>query len=145
LQTQLLSNGGTFVNVGNLAPFTVGSGTVLFEGSNPFYVQDELESQGTVIVDTASIGELIQNTLTDGIYAAVGDTSVLDLGGTGGGLKPGITKIQGPPDQTAQYGFQGWTELQMNTLLDVGAGRHHQHRWRPCAEHGNEFGHWRRL
>lgn len=114
LQTQLLSNGGTFVNVGNLAPFTVGSGTVLFEGGNPFYVQDELESQGTVIVDTASIGELIQNTLTDGIYAAVGDTSVLDLGGTGGGLKPGITKIQGPPDQTAQYGFQGWTELQMN-------------------------------
>jgi hypothetical protein len=114
LQSQLLSNGGTFVNVGNLAPFTQGSGTVLFEGSNPFYVQDELQSLGTVIVDTASIGELIQNTLTDGIYSAVGDTSALDLGGTRGGLTPSITKMQGPPDQTAQYGFQGWTELQMN-------------------------------
>lgn len=114
LQSQILSNGGTFVNVGNLASFTQGSGTVLFEGSNPFYVQNELQSLGTVIVDTGSIGELIQNTLTDGIYSAVGDTSVVDLGGTRGRLIPGITKIQGPPDQTTQFGFQGWTELQMN-------------------------------
>lgn len=113
LQSVVLSNGGTFINAGTVAPFIQCSGEVLFTGTNGFYVENELQSIGTVVVDTKNINELIGNTLTDGIFSAVGSASVIDLGGALEGLKVDITKIQGPAIDP-NLGFTGWTELTLN-------------------------------
>lgn len=104
LQSEVLSNGGTFINAGTLAPFIQGSGTVLFTGTNAVYIENELQSDGTVIVSTP-IAELIGNTLTDGIFYANGSGTVIDLGGAGTGNSL-ITAIEGP-----QGNPTGWTEL----------------------------------
>jgi hypothetical protein len=118
LQSQLISNGGTFINAGTVAPFIKGGGNVVFSGTNPFYVQNELQSNGTVTVDEP-LAELVTNTLTDGIFASVGAGTFINLGGAApvGGTTPvivNIATVQGPADQTALIGFHGWTELTMD-------------------------------
>jgi hypothetical protein len=113
LQSMVISHGGTFVNAGTVAPLFLCDGDVLFTGTNGFYVENELQSLGTVIVDTKTIDEVIGNTLTDGIYSAVGDTSIIELGGSRQGLSVSISKIQGPAIDLS-LGFTGWTELTLD-------------------------------
>ncbi|HQT78973.1 MAG TPA: hypothetical protein PLD10_18115 [Rhodopila sp.] len=109
LQSLVFSNSGTFVNAGTVAPFIQGSGNVLFTGTNGFYVENELQSIGTVVVDTSKIDTIISNTLTDGIYSANGPGTVIDLGGTLEGLTVSIQSMEGP-----QTNLSGWTELTLS-------------------------------
>lgn len=122
LQSYVISNSGTFVNVGTFAPFLQATGNVLFTGTNGFYVENWLQSLGTVTVDTKSIGEITgatstvvagvtvaANTMFDGIYDATGADSVVNLGGAMEGLKVNIATLEGPPAYPT-----GWAELIMN-------------------------------
>ncbi|HBK04620.1 MAG TPA: hypothetical protein DDZ81_02015 [Acetobacteraceae bacterium] len=119
LQTYMVSDNGTFVNVGTFAPFFQGTGNVLFTGTNGFYVENWLQSLGTVTVDTKSIGEITgatptivagstiaPNTLFDGIYDATGANSVMNLGGALENLIVNIATLEGPPAYPT-----GWAEL----------------------------------
>ncbi len=122
LQSYMVSNSGTFVNVGTFAPFFQGTGNVLFTGTNGFYVENWLQSLGTVTVDTKSINEITgaaptvaagvtiaANTMFDGIYDATGATSVVNLGGALEGLIVNIATLEGPPANPT-----GWSELVLN-------------------------------
>lgn len=122
LQTYMVSNSGTFVNVGTFAPFLQASGNVLFTGTNGFYVENWLQSMGTVTVDTKAIDEITgaaatvvagitvaANTMFDGIYDATGSNAVINLGGALEGLIVNIATLEGPPAYP-----NGWAELIMD-------------------------------
>lgn len=122
LQTYMVSNSGTFVNVGTFAPFFQGNGNVLFTGTNGFYVENWLQSLGTITVDTKAIDEITgttgtvvggvtiaANTMFDGIYDATGPSSVVNLGGALEGLIVNIATLEGPPAYPS-----GWAELIMD-------------------------------
>lgn len=105
LQSQVFSNSGTFINAGTVASFVQGTGNVLFTGTNALYVENLLQSIGTVTVDQP-LAELIGNTLTDGIFDANGDLNLLQLGGASPGTVVNIATIQGPQALPI-----GWTEI----------------------------------
>jgi hypothetical protein len=98
------------VNGGTLDAFFSVEGNLTLTGTNGVYITSEIEALGgTVTIDTP-IAEMTGNTLFDGIFAAVGPGSVVDLGGAATAAGPGaivnIATIEGP-----QGNPTGWTEL----------------------------------
>jgi hypothetical protein len=113
LQTNVFTAAGdnaAIINGGTLNAFFAVEGTITLTGTNGVYITSEIEAlSGTVTIDTP-IAEMTGNTLFDGIFAAVGPGSVVDLGGAATAAGPGaivnIATIEGP-----QGNPTGWTEL----------------------------------
>jgi hypothetical protein len=113
LQTNVFTAAGdnaAIINGGTLDAFFSVEGTLTLTGTNGVYITSEIEAlSGTVTIDTP-IAEMTGNTLFDGIFAAVGPGSVVDLGGAATAAGPGaivnIATIEGP-----QGNPTGWTEL----------------------------------
>ncbi len=104
-------NGGTLVNAGTIYALIQTTGNVLFTGTNPFYLEWEMQAlSGTATIDTDTIGEYnaAQNTLFDGIFEAVGAKQAINLGGIIGGLKVNVETLSGPKS-TPTSNF--WTDL----------------------------------
>jgi hypothetical protein len=97
---------GTIVNAGTVDAFIQAEGNALFTGTNGFYVENWLQAQGTVTVDTRSIAEINGNTLFDGIFQAQGSGAAVNLGGPLEDLVVNIATIEGPPLDPS-----GYTEL----------------------------------
>ncbi|MDR3532495.1 MAG: hypothetical protein P4L90_18320 [Rhodopila sp.] len=113
LQNELVVNGGTIENAGTINAFVQATGVSTFTGTNGIYFTNWLQSLGDVTVDTKSIGEFdaAQNTLVDGIFEAKGSGSVINLGGSGGGLTVTIDTVQGPGTFLPGTSIEGWTQL----------------------------------
>jgi hypothetical protein len=102
------------INAGTVDGFIQVFGSLLFTGTNGLYITNDLQSQGTVTVDTKSIAEMTGNTLFDGIFQAVGPNAVVNLGGTLEGLIVNIATIEGPANGPNDASPAGWTELTLN-------------------------------
>ncbi len=110
----LAVNGGTINNAGMIYSFVQTTGNVLFTGSNPIYLAFELQVlDGTATVDTADIAQYraSDHTLFDGIFAALGDGSTVELGGARYGFTVDIETLTGfQPTPTHSY----WTQLEFD-------------------------------
>jgi hypothetical protein len=107
LQTYVFTDVGAnaaIINGGTLNAFLLVAGTLTLTGTNAVYITNEIQALGgTVTIDTP-IAPMTGTTLYDGIYAAIGSGSVMNLGGKGNPVD--IVQIEGPQGNTA-----GWTEL----------------------------------
>jgi hypothetical protein len=94
---------GTLVNAGTIDAFVQAEDGALITGTNGIYIENWLQAQGVVTIDTSSIAELDGNTLFDGIFQAQGDGSAVDLGGPLEGLVVNINTLEGPPLNPVGY------------------------------------------
>jgi Domain of unknown function (DUF4214) len=113
LQTEAFTAQGAnaeIINGGTLNAYFKVEGNLTFTGANGVYITSEIQAVGGTVTIDAPIAELINNTLTDGIFDAIGPGSVMDLGGPTTSAGPGsivnIATIEGP-----QANPTGWTEL----------------------------------
>lgn len=110
LQSIIQMTNGTIVNAGTIDAFVQTGGTTRFTGSNAIYFTNWLQSLGVTTIDTTSIGEYSApaKTLFDGIFEAKGSGTVINFGGSAGGLAVGITTVSGPKLVPTQ---DFWTQL----------------------------------
>jgi hypothetical protein len=110
LQTVVVMQSGTIVNLGTADAFIQGEGNVLITGTNAINFTNWIQAlAGTITVDTQSMAVVIDTTLWDGIFEAKGPGSVINLGGPLQDLIVNIETIVGPPMIPT-----GWTELLLN-------------------------------
>lgn len=94
------------LNAGTVNGFIQAEGNLLLAGTNTVYISNEIEALGGTISIAAPLGDLISNTLTDGIFAAKGLAALISLGGAGTGQIVNIVTLAGEAP--------GWTELTLD-------------------------------
>jgi hypothetical protein len=110
LQTYVFTDAGAnaeIVNGGTLNAFIQVAGTLTLTGTNSVYITNEIQALGGTVTIDAPIAEMTGTTLFDGIFAAVGPGSVMNIGGpllAAGTVD--IATIEGPQGNPG-----GWTEL----------------------------------
>jgi hypothetical protein len=90
------------VNSGTINGYIQAEGDLLLTGTNAVYFTNDIQSLGTVTVDTSSIGEIKGAVLFDGSFEASGAGAAMNLGGKLGGLVVNIGTIEGV---TGQAGY----------------------------------------
>ncbi len=107
LQTFVHEKSGSsaaILNGGRLDAFIQVEGNLLLAGANTVYFSNEVEALGGTVAITAPIGNVVGNTLTDGVFAARGPGAVINLGAASGP----VVSIE-----TIAASF-GWTELTLD-------------------------------
>jgi hypothetical protein len=94
------------LNGGTLNASIQAEGTLLLAGTNTVYISNEIAALGGTVTIAAPLGDIIGNTLTDGIFAAHGLGAVVNLGNAAAGQIVAIATVAGETS--------GWAELTLD-------------------------------